>query len=156
MSFAIVGQRFAKPTITYGVGKFKTTFNMTRLGSVAYRITEFHGCVPRNSTTYLEKGARSDVFRTIQTVQINCSAVVFIILLCAFKGKHSEVQKVVFAPCTILISFPLLVYEAVIATKGRPVVMSGNCMLVELDPRLGFLDSQIDNWWKTLVGITGL
>jgi hypothetical protein len=104
----------------------------------------------------LEKGARSDVFRTIQTVQINYSAVVFIILLCAFKGKHSEAQKVVFALCTILISFPLLVYEAVIATKGRPVVMSGNCMLVELDPRLGFLDSQIDNWWKALVGITGL
>lgn len=39
--------------------------------------------------------------------------------------------------------FPVLVYEIVVATKGRPVVISGNCMLVELDPKWGFYDSEI-------------
>jgi hypothetical protein len=47
-------------------------------------------------------------------------------------------------------------YEAAIATKGVPVIMAGNCMLVELNLRLGFLNSDIDGWWKTSVGIKGL
>lgn len=54
-----------------------------------------------------------------------------------------------------LLFFPILVYEFVIAGKGRPVVISGNCMLVELDPKLGFLDAEIESWWKALSGITG-
>ena len=51
---------------------------------------------------------------------------------------------------------PVIVYEAVIANKGAPVVISGNCMLIELDPRFGFLDSEIEAWWKVLVGFGGL
>ena len=154
-SYVIIGERFAKPTITYG----STTLNLTRLGSVAYKITDFHGCVPWNkSTAYREKGARSDAFRTIQTVQANYSVVVLLILFvmaCSGDNKHEDFMPV-FPFSTLLISFPLLVYEAVVASKGRPIVMSGDCMLVELDPRFGFLDSKIDNWWKALVGITGL
>jgi len=65
-------------------------------------------------------------------------------------------MRTCFAIGTIVLSVPLLCYEVAIATQGRPVVISGNCMLVELDPRLGFLDSEIDNWWKVLVGLNGL
>jgi hypothetical protein len=132
---------------------------MTRLGSVAYKITDFHGCVPwNNSTAYLEKGARSDAFRTIQIGQANYSVVVLIILFAIGYGNKKKLKALlpIFPCCTIFISIFLLVYEAVIASKGRPVVISGNCMLVELDPRLGFLNTEISNRWKALVGITGL
>lgn len=72
-------------------------------------------------------------------------------------GKgDGEVKKWVVTFCTFLLSFPLLVYEVDVATRGRLVFMSGDCMLVELDPRLGFLVSEIDDWWKSLVGIAGL
>ena len=54
-----------------------------------------------------------------------------------------------------LLYVPVLVYEIVIASLGRPVVISGNCMLVELDPKFGFLDFEIETWWKVLTGITG-
>jgi hypothetical protein len=156
-SFALIGQRFAAPTYTVWSPDphLTTTFNLTRLGSVAYQITDFHGCLPRNGTAYLEKGARSDIFRAIQTVQANYSCLILVILFIMLKSDR-EVKKWAVAFCTFLLSFPLLIYEADMATKGRPVVMSGDCMLVELDPRLGFLDTDIDNWWKALVGITGL
>lgn len=66
------------------------------------------------------------------------------------------IPKILFPLSTILICIPLLIYECVIATKGMPVVISGDCMLVELDPRWGFLDSEIETFWKALVGIGGL
>lgn len=59
---------------------------------------------------------------------------------------------------TLLVGFsfiPQLVYEVVIATKGMPVVISGNCMLVELDPRFGFFDTVVPLYWKVLMGFVG-
>jgi hypothetical protein len=136
---------------------------MSGFGTVGYNITNMHGCQPWNSNgsvVYLEQGARSHTFKIIQMVQLNYSCLVFVISFLMMgkdePGNTSYKQKAVYALCTILLSFPLFIYEAIIATKGTPVVISGNCMLVELDPRLGFLDSEIDNWWKALVGITGL
>lgn len=130
-------------------------------GTVAYNITNMHGCQPWNSTgsvEYLQQGARSHTFKIIQIIQVNYSCVVLIItfLMMGQDDPDTNKMKTAYALCTILLSFPLLIYEAIIATKGTPVVISGNCMLVELDPRLGFLDSEIDNFWKVLVGITGL
>lgn len=130
-------------------------------GMVAYNITNMHGCRPWNSTgsvEYLEQGTKLHAFKIIQIVQVNYSCVVLIITF-SMIGKEDHVTyklKSVYALCTILLSFPLLIYEAIIATKGTPVVISGNCMLVKLDPKLGFLDSEIDSCWKVLVGITGL
>lgn len=56
----------------------------------------------------------------------------------------------------IFIYVSVFIYEVIIATLGRPVVISGNCMLIELDAKLGFLDSEIQSYWKAFTGITGL
>ena len=57
---------------------------------------------------------------------------------------------------TLAAGVPLAIYGGVIATRGVPVVISGDCMLVELSPRFGFLDSsEIDLWWRVLVGAVG-
>ena len=57
---------------------------------------------------------------------------------------------------TLAAGVPLAIYGGVIATRGVPVAISGDCMLVELSPRFGFLDSsEIDLWWRVLVGAVG-
>ncbi|KAK4446667.1 hypothetical protein QBC34DRAFT_383018 [Podospora aff. communis PSN243] len=48
--------------------------------------------------------------------------------------------------------FPLLVYGTIVATRGTPVVVSGDCMLVEMSPRFGGLDwGEVELWWRVLV-----
>jgi hypothetical protein len=56
----------------------------------------------------------------------------------------------------MVLYLPEIIYEGVIAGKGTPVVISGDCMLIELNPKWGFLDSEIENWWKATELITGL
>jgi len=161
-----MGQRCTKTRLNVRV----VAHNVTGFGSVAYRVTDTHGCIPFDGIGYLEKGARAHAFTLIIFFQVIYSCYASLFQLCAYAPtggnssgeENSEEEsglmgrKAVFAFHTIVISSILLIYEAVIATKGRPVVISGNCMLVELDPRLGFLDSEIDGWWKALVGMTGL
>ena len=57
----------------------------------------------------------------------------------------------------------LVVYWSVITALcinlgrlGSPYVVSGNCILVELDPRLSFYDSIIPTYWKVLMAFFGL
>jgi hypothetical protein len=69
-------------------------------------------------------------------------------------GTHKKIRAVA-ATMLLLIHIPVLIYQSIIAVKGRPVAISGNCMLVELDPRWGFYDSEIEIWWKVFVSITG-
>jgi hypothetical protein len=132
------------------------------LGSVAYNITDTNGCMPHHGLAYLEKGARSHAFKSIQTVQVVWAYLVLItlfVVMCNMdKGDDNWVfiPKILFPSTTIIISIPVLIYQAVIAAQGRPVAISGTCMLVELDPRWGFLDSEIETFWKVLVGISGL
>jgi hypothetical protein len=64
-------------------------------------------------------------------------------------------MRAILAAILMFIYVPVLVYEVLIAVKGTPVVISGNCMLVELDPRFGFYDSEIDTWWKLLISLGG-
>jgi len=128
-------------------------------GSVAYNISDVHGCIPFGELAYLEHGARSHAFRIVQTTQLVWAFVVCVLIMTSHSdGGNTDVSKeiFIFTTATILISFPLLLFEIVIATRGRPVVISGNCMLVELDPKFGFWDSEIDNLWKGLVGAGGL
>jgi hypothetical protein len=56
----------------------------------------------------------------------------------------------------LLLWLPILLYQVHIAVLGTPVVISGNCMLVELNPRLGFYDTDIEDYWKALVSLTGM
>jgi hypothetical protein len=54
--------------------------------------------------------------------------------------------------CVIL---RLILSAAHPARDGSSVAISGDCMLVEVDPRYGFLDSDISTYWKTLTSLTG-
>jgi len=137
------------------------------VGSVAYLISDTNGCTPYADLSYLEQGARSRAFKIIQTVEVvYASLILSVVSLSATwgfytsgvrnaPGTHKDIRAFA-ATMLLLIHIPVLVYQSIIAVKGTPVAISGNCMLVELDPRWGFYDSRIENWWKIVVSITGL
>jgi len=56
---------------------------------------------------------------------------------------------------SIIVCLPGLIYTSAISTHGMPVVVSGNCMLVETSPRFGFYDARIETWWVVIVGFVG-
>jgi hypothetical protein len=149
------------------------------IGEVAYSVSNENGCVPYNGVGYLEQGARSRAFRIIQTVEFFYTILFMSFYLHVWFGfvvrsewrnsdsanyaEHAEhigiattTLNLVKTVVLLLIYVPVLIYEVIIATKGMPVVISGNCMLVELDPKYGFLDSQITTYWKGLCAFTGL
>ena len=74
----------------------------------------------------------------------------------SLRPKKNAGYRQTMAACFYAWYLPALIYEVIIANKGRPVVISGNCMLVELDPKWGFLETEIPSYWKAFVGITGL
>lgn len=136
------------------------------VGSVAYLIIDSSGCTPHDGFGYLQQGARSRAFKIIQSTEVFfCSLVLSGITLFSVgsflpgatvePGAHKTVRASI-AVCLIFIYIPVIIYESIIAVKGRPVVISGNCMLVELDPKWGFYDSEIEVWWKILVSLCGL
>jgi hypothetical protein len=72
----------------------------------------------------------------------------FSVVFCSFlftvlwrsAGHNLEFHKIFKAAIAfylLCVLLSVLAVEIVIATKGRHVVISGNCMLVELDPRFG-------------------
>ena len=129
------------------------------VGSIAYLVTDTNGCTPANGFEYLQQGARSRAFRIIQTTEAVFTAyalsyVSLSIMQEGAPGRH-KTQRAILAAILMFIYVPVLVYEVLIAVKGTPVVISGNCMLVELDPRFGFYDSEIDTWWKLLISLGG-
>jgi hypothetical protein len=80
---------------------------------------------------------------------------VFVSVIGLSGASHGSL-KVASGSLLLMIYVPVLVYEVIIAVKGTPIGISGNCMLVELNPRFGFLDSMIESWWKVFVSITGM
>ena len=130
------------------------------VGTIAYMINDSNGCTPYNGFQYLEQGARSRAFRIIQTAEYLYSGLVITgVYLAGASGEvgNSHMKLKAGAGLGLLVMYiPVIIYESIIAVKGKPVVISGNCMLVELDPRFGFLDSEIQVWWKFLVGLAGM
>jgi hypothetical protein len=138
------------------------------IGTIAYQITNSNGCTPAAGFQYLEQGARSRNFRILQTSELvySFSVIVTSIFFAwsfAGRGRSSRESQSLYsyakagaAVALLLMYVPVIIYEAIVANKGSPVVISGNCMLIELDPRFGFLDSEIETWWKVLVGFGGL
>lgn len=127
-----------------------------RVGSLPYIISNDNGCIPTNGFEYLQQGARSHIFRVIQTIEFFYSFFVLWVMVSYTRSQTYWAIKQAAPLYLFFIYIPVLVYEIIIATKGRPVVISGNCMLVELDPRFGFLDSEIETLWKVISGISGL
>jgi hypothetical protein len=128
------------------------------VGTIAYTVTDLNGCTPFNGTAYLQQGARSHAFRIIQNCEVVFMDLSFgLSFKIADDGNHSSIGlKVAWSVLTLILYIPEIIYEGIIAGKGTPVVISGDCMLVELNPRWGFLDSEIENWWKALEVMTGL
>jgi hypothetical protein len=130
------------------------------VGTIAYMITDNKSCVPYGELSYLEAGVRSHAFRSIQLVEaLFCVFVIQILffrILGSMDGDSSSTISTVSGLLFFFLYIPILTYEIIIARAGSPVAISGNCMLVELDPKYGFLDSQISTYWKTLTSLTGL
>ena len=149
------------------------------IGSVVYEISDNFGCTPVGGDfSYLQGGARSRAFRIVQTVcWVWMTYVMWMVWMSANHRMKRDpnnrsdyfevgalsgwpaspnVVKLFIAATTLWIVIPAMIYEIVIATLGRPVVVSGNCMLVEADPKFGFLDMDVEAYWKVLVGLTGL
>lgn len=59
------------------------------------------------------------------------------------------------APDMALPALAELIMTAIVATKGTPIVVSGNCLLVELNPSKGFLDSPVSTRWKVFAYFMG-
>lgn len=130
------------------------------IGSIAYVIDNNNGCIPYNGFGYLQEGVRSQAFKIIQTVEFFYSGIGITFVFGAAASGNLGARQIGIQGVTgiflLLIFVPVLIYQIIIAVKGTPVVISGNCMLVELNPKWGFLDSEIENWWKALVSIAGM
>ena len=118
------------------------------VGAVAYQIVDLHGCTPNEGLSFLEQGARSRQYRIFQTVIFSFAVFCGICHL-------QDCDRKAFAGQLALIAFAELIMDAVVANSGTPMVVSGNCLLVELSPRLGFLDSGISTGWKALSSFMG-
>lgn len=153
-----------------------------QVGDIAYSVTSLNGCSPSNGLGYLQQGARGRAFRIIQTVESACLPFLMVAvempilwqsgmwrefdelvnddstndeLILEYFKRLLDGSKYVFAISLLFLYLPVITYEIVIAVLGTPVVVSGNCMLVELDPKWGFYDAQIESGWKVLTGIVG-
>ena len=115
------------------------------VGAVAYKIVDLHGCTPSEGLSYLEQGARSRRYRIFQTVAFSYT------FLCGI----SQHDRKSFPGLLIIIALAELIMDAVVAGSGTPIVVSGNCLLVELSPRLGFLDSGVSTGWEALSSFMG-
>ncbi|KAF2191463.1 hypothetical protein K469DRAFT_720480 [Zopfia rhizophila CBS 207.26] len=116
------------------------------IGAVAYRITNLNGCVPYDGLDYLQMGARSRSFKIFQSVTFP-TATFFALTLA---GNPES-----FTGGMACLALAELMYTAYVANAGTPMVVSGNCLLVELNPRKGFLDSSINTRWKAFSSFMG-
>ena len=116
------------------------------LGAIAYKVEDLNGCVPVDGLIYLQQGARSRSFKIVQSVTFSVATLFMLISVGDPDG---------FNGCLAMLALAELIYTAVIANRGTPIIVSGNCLLVELDPRKGFLDSSISTRWKAFSSFMG-
>lgn len=118
-------------------------------------------CIPYNNDFgFLIGGVRSRAFRIMQTTNFVWATVYgSISLIDMFSGFENIVHRPsdlvgeyqrhrVFMGfmVTFFLAFTKITYLSLIASKGAPVAISGSCMLVELDPHLGFFDAEISQY----------
>ncbi|CAH0018609.1 unnamed protein product [Clonostachys rhizophaga] len=110
----------------------------------------FHlnGCVPADGMAYLEQGARSHSFCIVQSATFAVSTL-FMMLVVYAKAPGA------FNGMMVMPALTELVIAIFVASQGTPMVVSGNCMLVELKPDQGFLDSDISTKWKVFASFMG-
>jgi hypothetical protein len=98
------------------------------IGTIAYMVVDTNGCTPYNGLGYLEQGARAQNFRILQLVEYLYSGIVINVVwlstISSGNVDHRE-MKMYAAVGMMFIFIPVVVYEAIIAVKGTPVVISG-------------------------------
>jgi hypothetical protein len=140
---------FALPMLVFQwVGSFAVIIQRwtSGFGSIAYQIDNTNGCTPVDGLAYLQQGARAHSFKLLQTVTFPVATLFMILNAKSPEGFNG------------FLAFPALaelIYTAVVASKGTPIVVSGNCLLVELNRRVGFLDSNISTRWKAFSSFMG-
>jgi len=130
------------------------------IGTLAYIITNSHSCVPHSSLSFLTAGIRSRAFKIMQTTNFVYASLMMPTVIGTTMGDEDKDGHASRYMVSLLITCGPVVYEiiylALIASKGTPVVITGTCMLVELSPRFGYFDSDVVFHWKLLMAITGL
>jgi hypothetical protein len=116
------------------------------LGLIAYHVTNLNGCAPYQGLDILQQGARSHQFRILQTVTFWISTFFGVMSL----GNPDQMGGAMALP-----ALAELIMTAVVASKGTPKVVSGNCLLVELSPKRAFLDSSTSTRWKSFASFMG-
>ena len=140
---------FALPMLFFQwVGSFAVIIQRwtSGFGRISYHIDNTNGCTPVYGLAYLQQGARAHSFKILQSVTFPVATLFMILNAGNLEGFNAYLALPALAE---------LVYTAVVASKGTPIVVSGNCLLVELNPRVGFLDSNISTRWKAFSSFMG-
>ena len=135
---------YALPMLFFqGTGSFSVIIQRwtSRFGDIAYQINHLNGCKPVDGLGYLQQGARTHSFRVFQSVTFPVATCCMI--LANIKGENRK-RGEGFTKSLVIPALAELIYTVVVASQGTPMVVSGNCLLVELNPRVGFLDSVIN------------
>ncbi|KAK4139601.1 uncharacterized protein C8A04DRAFT_32928 [Dichotomopilus funicola] len=151
LAFLVFGPFALGPLLFQWVASFALVIQRWSggLGTVAYQINNLNGCIPADGNAgiaFLQQGARSRDFRILQSVTFPVSTLFMVLSF----GDPDGFNRLLALP-----ALGELIYTAVLADKGTPVVVSGICMLVELNPSKGFLDSSINTRWKIFASFMG-
>ncbi|KAF3938668.1 hypothetical protein ABW19_dt0206070 [Dactylella cylindrospora] len=119
------------------------------LGKTAYVINDWVDCTPSEDWGSLGRGVRSNQFRILQTVTWSIASLA-VIQSWRLPGKIADVASI-----ASMLAFAEFVFTIYVAMRGTPMVVSGNCLLVEQSPALGFLDSSVPGTWKRIGSIMG-
>jgi len=111
------------------------------VGTVAYQIVDTNGCTPYDGLEYLERGARSRIFRIIQTVEYFYSGIVITgIMFASFGGSDSmgsrqRVLQVAAGLGLLVLWLPILAYEILLKnhrSQGFPLALARSISYTEV------------------------
>ncbi|KAF2754010.1 hypothetical protein EJ05DRAFT_489718 [Pseudovirgaria hyperparasitica] len=134
--FAILGVVSWVLSLVYIVGRWK--------GVTAYLVTNLNGCKYHDGLDFLQTGRRTADFRIFSTVAFVLATLV------ALWGLFPCDRDRKLGWLLLPLVFAIFCYDCYVANAGTPLVVSGNCLLVEESPALGFMDSGVRLSWKVL------
>jgi hypothetical protein len=132
------------------------------IGAIAYHITNLNGCELAVSPTdpALVGGHYAKQYRIMQVVNFIVVSMYMVLDFVLVRKKLGVVAlTLVIVPIGIayLVEFLILNFETSTNSKNPPVLLSGSCALVELNPtKYGYYDSEIAVYWKVFMTVLGI
>jgi hypothetical protein len=128
------------------------------VGNVAYKITNLNGCTLATSMSdpnFVGGWLRGPVL-AIQWVNFVLATVTAIVSTCMSWEHNLRVKYQVFFFFFISLCLSEILVFVVKGSNGVPFFLSGDCALIELDPRAAYYNSEIDAYWKAFMTILGV